>query len=104
MPKKRQQWAPRVVPRTRITWGPSANPALTEAILAVFDQQLRDQNPPETQRTFARLVTSGYVPEDARRLMGNVVAQDIFAVMQREEVYNEQRYTAALHGLPDSAV
>jgi hypothetical protein len=43
-------------------------------------------------------------PEDARRLIGNVVAQEIFAVMQREEAYNEQRYIAALHGLPGSAV
>jgi hypothetical protein len=37
-------------------------------------------------------------------LIGNVVAQEIFAVMQREEVYNEQRYIAALRGLPESAV
>ena len=45
-----------------------------------------------------------YAPEDARRLIGNVVAQEIFAVMQREEAYNEQRYSMALQGLPDSAV
>jgi len=75
---------------------------LREAILAVADQQMRDQNPPETQRTFERLVALGYAPEDARCLIGNVVAQEIFAVMQREEVYNEQRYIAALHRLPDS--
>ncbi len=43
-------------------------------------------------------------PEDARRLIGNVVAQDIVAVMQREEAYSEQRYIAALRGLPGSAV
>ncbi len=46
----------------------------------------------------------GYAPEDARRLIGNVVAQEIFAVMQREDVYNEQRYIAALQGLPSSVV
>jgi Holliday junction resolvasome RuvABC DNA-binding subunit len=84
--------------------GPSANPALTEAILAVVDQQLRDNTPPETRRTFDGLITLGYAPEDARHLIGNVVAQEIFAVMQREEVYNEQRYIAALRGLPESAV
>jgi len=32
------------------------------------------------------------------------VAQDIFAVMQQEEAYNEQRYIAALHSLPDRVV
>jgi Holliday junction resolvasome RuvABC DNA-binding subunit len=104
MPKKRQQRPPRAVPSKRITWGPSANPALTKAILAVVDQQMQDNTPPETQRTFARLVALGYAPEDARRLIGNVVAQEVFAVMQRGDVYNEQRYIQALQGLPESAV
>jgi len=54
--------------------------------------------------TFERLVALGYAPEDARRLIGNVVTQEIFAVMQRGEAYNEQRYIKALHGLPDSTV
>ena len=51
-----------------------------------------------------RLVALGYAPEDARRLIGNVVAQEIFAVMQREEAYNEQRYIQALHRLPESVI
>ncbi len=104
MPKKRQQRSPQAVPPTRIAWGPSANPALTAAILAVVDQQMQDNTPPETQRTYERLVALGYAPHDARRLIENVVAQHIFAVMQGGEVYNEQRYIAALQGLPDSAV
>ncbi len=104
MPKKRRKRSPRAAHPKRITWGPSANPALREAILTVVDQQMRDNTPPETRRTFERLVALGYAPEDARRLIGNVVAQEIFAVMQREEAYNEQRYIAALQGLPSSAV
>jgi hypothetical protein len=32
-------------------------------------------------------------------LIGNIVAQEIFAVMQREEAYHEQRYITALRGL-----
>jgi len=104
MAKKRQQRSQRAAHPKRITWGPSANPALREAILAVVDQQLRDNTPPETRRTYERLVAQGYAPEDARRLIGNVVAQEIFAVMQREEAYDEQRYIMALRGLPDSAV
>ncbi len=104
MPKKRQKRSSRVVPPKHVSWGPSANPALTKAILAVVDQQMRDDNPPETRRTYEQLVAHGYVPEDARRLIGNVVAQEIFAVMQLEETYNEQRYIATLRGLPESAV
>ncbi len=104
MPKKRQHRSPRAAHPQCITWGPSANPALREAILAVVDQQLRDTTPPETRRTFDRLVALGYAPEDARRVIGNVVAQHIFAVMQRGDVYHEQRYIETLHGLPDGAV
>ncbi len=70
----------------------------------MVDQQMWDNTLPETRRTFERLVAQGYAPEDARRLIGNVVAQESFAVMQREEAYNEQRYVAAVQGLPDSAV
>ncbi len=104
MPNKRQQRPPEAAPPKRIAWGPSANPALTDAILTVVDQQMRDATPPETRRTFERLVALGYVPEDARRLIGTVVAQEIVAVMQRGEAYHEQRYIAALQGLPDSVV
>ncbi len=42
MPKKRQQRRPEVTLPKRLSWGPSANPALTEAILTVVDQQMRD--------------------------------------------------------------
>ncbi len=94
----------RAVPPKRIAWGPAANPALREAILAVVEQQLRDDNPPEPRRTYERLVAQGYAPHDARRLIGNVVAQEIVAVMQRGEVYHEQQYILALRGLPESAV
>jgi len=90
--------------QTRVTFGPSANPALTAAILDVVDTQLRENTPPETRQTFERLLRAGYAPEDARRLIGNVVAQEIYHVLQRGEGYNEQRYLAALHGLPGSAV
>ncbi len=103
MPKQRQHRSPRAAQPKRIVWGPSANPAVTEAILAVVDQQMHDTTPPETRHTFERLMALGYAPEDARRLIGNVVAQEIFAVMQRGEAYNEQRYMAALQSLPESA-
>jgi len=46
MPQKRQKRRSEAVQPKRIAWGPSANPALTEAILAVVDQQMRDYTPP----------------------------------------------------------
>ncbi len=58
-------------------WEPSANPALREAFLAVVDQQMQDNTPSETLRTYERLVAQGYAPEDARRVIGNVVTQEM---------------------------
>jgi hypothetical protein len=104
MPKQRHNRQSNAAQPKQITWGPAAHPALPEAILTVVDQQMRDNSPLETRRTFERLVALGYAPEDARRLIGNVVAQEIFGVMQREEAYHEQQYIAALQGLPNSAV
>ncbi len=104
MTQKRQKGR-RVEPRKgQVTFGPSANPALTDAILEIVDTQLRENTPPETRQTFERLIAAGYAPEDARRLIGNIVVQEIFYVLKRGEPYNEQRYLAALHGLPGSAV
>jgi hypothetical protein len=78
MSQKRQKGR-RVHPQqARITFGPSANPALTAAILEVVDTQLRENTPPETRQTFERLVRAGYAPEDARRLIGNIVVQEIY--------------------------
>jgi hypothetical protein len=37
MPKKRQHRSQQATQPKRITWGPSANPAVTEVILAVVD-------------------------------------------------------------------
>jgi hypothetical protein len=103
MTHKRQKGR-RVQPQAApVRFGASANPVLTAAILEVVDTQLRENTPPETRQTFERLVARGYAPEDARRLIGNVVAQEIFHVLQRREISNEQRYLAALHGLPGSA-
>ncbi len=104
MPKKRRAQPPEAAPPKCLAWGPSAHPALTEVILAVVDQQRRDNSPPETRRTYERLVARGYAPEDARHLIRNVVAQEIFAVMQRGEAYNEQRYIQALRRLPESVI
>lgn len=104
MTQKRQKGR-RVPPqKVRVTFDPPANPAATAAILDVVDTQLRENTPPETRQTFERLVASGYAPEDARRLIGNVVVQEVFHVLKRREPYDEQRYLAALQGLPDSAV
>jgi hypothetical protein len=79
---------------------PKPNPNLSASLLEVVDNQLRDNNPPETRHTFSRLVASGYSEKDARQLIGQVVLSEIFNVLQRKEPYDETRFIEALKRLP----
>jgi len=72
-----------------------------KAILEVVDNQIRDHNPPATKETFDRLVGDGLARDDARRLIGCVVAGEIFNVLKHLRPYNEDRYVKALRKLPE---
>jgi len=74
-----------------------------ETILEVVDNQLRDLNPPETKETFDRLINEGYSKDEARRLIGCVVASEIFEVLKQQKPYDHQRFVEALSRLPESA-
>jgi len=77
------------------------NPAVVRAaILEVVENQLRDGAPPETKQTLQRLVAEGYSEPDAKRLIGAVVASEIFNLLKRGEPYDETRFVAALRQLP----
>jgi hypothetical protein len=69
-------------------------------ILEVVENQLHDNTPPESRQTFERLVADGYSIEEAKRLIGVVVAHEIFDILKRRQPYNAARYIAALKRLP----
>ena len=77
------------------------NERLNKAILEVVDNQLRDLDPPETKETFDRLIEQGYSKEQARTLIGFVVASEIFDILKYMKPYNHERYVAALRRLPE---
>lgn len=74
---------------------------LNRAILEVVENQVRDLNPPETKETLDRLVDEGYSEEQARKLIGYVVAAEIFEVLKQMSPYNHQRFVDALLRLPE---
>jgi len=61
---------------------------------------LRDGAPPETRQTFERLVATGHSAPEAKRLIGGVVASEIFNLLKRGEPYDKARFVAALRRLP----
>ena len=76
------------------------NQRLKKAIIEVIDAQIRDDNPPETKKTLSRLQESGYSEEEAIKLIGYVVASEVFAVFREDRQYDEKSYIAALQALP----
>ena len=77
------------------------NKVLHDAVLEVVRNQIRDRNPPATIETFNRLVSEGHSPEEARRLIGCVVASEIFDILKQMQPYDEARYVKALRKLPE---
>lgn len=72
------------------------NVYLQRAILEVVENQIRDNNPPETRETFERLLRKGYSEEDAKKLIGTAVVYEVFNVLKKGEPYNGKRYIKAL--------
>jgi len=77
------------------------NALLNKAVLEVVENQIRELNPPATKETLDRLIREGHDDDEARRLIGCVVASEIFDMLKNMEPYDEDRYVAALRRLPE---
>ena len=73
---------------------------LNSAILEIVDNQLRDEDPPQTKATYARLVKQGYSDQEARNLIGCAVTTEIYDVLKQSKPYNDKRFLKALRRLP----
>jgi hypothetical protein len=73
---------------------------LKKAILEVINTQVRTNEPPETAQTLARLQSQGLSEEEALKLIGYVVATEVFAVLKEGRKYDEEKYIRALQALP----
>ncbi|MCF6251208.1 MAG: hypothetical protein L3J75_08070 [Methylococcaceae bacterium] len=71
-----------------------------EAIVEVVENQLTDNNPPETKQTLERLMKSGESRENAIRYIASVLSIEIFGVLKHQKSYNNERYIKNLKALP----
>lgn len=76
-----------------------ANLRLKSAILEVVENQIRDNNPPETRETLIRLMEMGDSREEAVRKIALVVVGEIYEVMKNKEVFNRERFVSKLKKL-----
>ena len=78
----------------------SDNIRLREAILEVINTQVRENDPPETKQTLIRLQAQGFSEEEALKLIGFVVASEVFSVLKENRQYDRKKYISALNNLP----
>lgn len=74
---------------------------LKQQFLQIVSNQLRLKKPPEVAQTFERLKQEGYPDADARALIAQCVAVEIFRTMKYNEAFNNERYVQNLYRLPD---
>jgi hypothetical protein len=83
---------------------PKSNPYVRAAIVEVVENQLRDNDPPQTRHTFKRLIDAGHSEKEAKRLIGCVVSAEIFDVLKKNEPFNLERFVRGLNKLPAFAL
>jgi len=70
-------------------------------MLEVVENQLRDNDPPETRATLDRLMAEGHSRSEAKRLIACVVAAEMFHVFKERRPYDRGHFVAGLRGLPE---
>ena len=77
----------------------ATNPYLKETILEVVENQLRENNPPETRQTLERLLSAGYTRPEAVELIGSALVEEIWQMMHARKPFDPVRFQAALDKL-----
>ncbi|MBW8017781.1 MAG: hypothetical protein FVQ82_16530 [Planctomycetes bacterium] len=73
---------------------------MREMFLEVIDNQITNNDPPETKQTLDRLVSESIPEKEAKELIGCVVISEVFEVLKNEKEFDLSRYIAALNKLP----
>jgi len=76
------------------------DPQLQAAIMKVVENQIRNNDPPQTKQTVERLIAAGHSEAEAKRLIGCVVSAEIFDVLKKQEPFDLNRFVKALDRLP----
>src|SRR5262249_45602058 len=76
------------------------NPHVQAAVMEVVENQLRNNNPPQTNQTFKRLIEAGHSEKEAKRLIACVVSGEIFDVLKKNEPFNLDRFVKVSIGSP----
>ena len=72
---------------------------LKATILEVVENQVRENDPPETRQTLKRLLAAGYTRQRAVELIESAVVEEIWQVLQERKPFDRARYKTLLDKL-----
>ena len=75
------------------------NPRLQKLVFEVIENQIRDNDPPETKATWDRLKAAGYSDMQIKRMIGGVFVQHLYHVMKERVPMDTERYVQDLERL-----
>jgi hypothetical protein len=76
------------------------NENLREQIFVIIKNQMEENNPPETNETYKRLTKEGYNDFEAKQLIGQCVAVELFHVFKHSQPFDQERFVKNLKQLP----
>ncbi|MCD4747707.1 MAG: hypothetical protein K8R58_15535, partial [Bacteroidales bacterium] len=68
------------------------NEIFREQIFEIIKNQIKSNNPPETNLTYKRLINLGYNSFETKQFIGQCVAVEIFDVIKHGKPFDEKRY------------
>ena len=77
-----------------------SNEKMREQIFEIVDNQLRDNNPPETKTTYNRLKKQGFDDLQTKQMIAQCIAVELFEVIKFQKPFDNERYVKNLNGLP----
>jgi hypothetical protein len=80
------------------------NEHLRNTVFEVIDNQIKDNNPAETAITLKRLRDEGYSEFEAKQLIGQAIAVELYYIMKKKVPFNKMRYIKNLTNLPAEPV
>ena len=77
------------------------NEVLRNQIFEIVKNQMKDNDPPETNLTYKRLIKLGYNDFETKQLIGQCIAVELFNIMKHGKPFDENRYIKNLRQLPE---
>ena len=78
----------------------NTNDPLKNQIFEIIENQIRENNPKETNITYRRLIELGYNKTESKQFMSQCMAIELLDVLEYKKPFNEDRYANNLKALP----